>query len=411
VSDRNDISTERIRVRPADGEGVGNSVTDAVVPPSSAEEAAQRKVTDHQRLQVKPTYDYAPIERTADMDTILKIEDMWIEYKTPFGWMQAVRGANLDIKRGESVALIGESGSGKSTLGFGVLRMLPRSARITRGRALYTNRKGETVNLLEMSDKDFRNFRWAECAMTFQAAQNSLNPVMRVKDTFYETAKAHGKKDRKWVRERTLHLLQQVQLDPRRVYDAFPHELSGGMRQRVSIALSLLLEPELIILDEPTTALDIITQRAIIDVLRNLRKEHDFTMIFISHDLSLAAELADRVSTMYAGEIVEYGPVRDVFYDPQHPYSVGLLNAVPPIQGEEFTELKAIPGSTPNLLQIPNGCPFHPRCPYATEICTRVDPPLEEKAPSHLAACHHSERVTRDKDVWDGLTVADVPAG
>jgi peptide/nickel transport system ATP-binding protein len=411
VSDRNDISSEQVRIRAADGRRDGNGVAEPVLAPTSAEAADRRKVVDRERLMEKPTYDFAPMERTEGMDSILKIEDMWIEYRTPFGWMQAVRGAELDIKRGESVALIGESGSGKSTLGFGVLRMLPRSARITKGRALYTNRTGKTVDLLELSDKEFRKFRWTECAMTFQAAQNSLNPVMRVKDTFYETAKAHGKRDRKWVRDRTLHLLQQVQLDPRRVYDAFPHELSGGMRQRVSIALSLLLEPELIILDEPTTALDIITQRAIIDVLRNLRKEHDFTMIFISHDLSLAAELADRVSTMYAGEIVEYGPVRDVFYDPQHPYSVGLLNAVPPIQGEEFTELKAIPGTTPNLLQIPSGCPFHPRCPYATEICTTNDPPLEEKAPSHLAACHHSERVTRDKDLWDGIKVAEVPAG
>ncbi len=398
---------------PADQPGIraANGAADRTLPPSSADEAAQRKVEDKAQLGVKPTYDYAPIERAEGMDTLLSLEDIWVEYKTPFGWMQAVRGATLDIKRGESVALIGESGSGKSTLGFAILRMLVRSARVTKGRALYTNREGKTVDLLTMPDKEFRKFRWTECGMTFQAAQNSLNPVMRVKDTFYETAKAHGKKDRKWVRDRTLYLLQQVQLDPRRVYDAFPHELSGGMRQRVSIALSLLLEPDLIILDEPTTALDIITQRAIIDVLRNLRKEHDFTMIFISHDLSLAAELADRVATMYAGEIVEYGPVRDVFYDPQHPYSVGLLNAVPPIQGEEFTELKAIPGSTPNLLQIPSGCPFHPRCPYATEICTTNDPPLVEKNNEHLAACHHSDQVTRDKDMWAHIQVAELPAG
>ncbi len=406
MSDRHDTPAEQLNIRAAN-----NGEADRTLPPSSADEAAQRKVEDKAQLGVLPTYDYAPVERVAGMDTLLSLEDIWVEYKTPFGWMQAVRGATLDIKRGESVALIGESGSGKSTLGFAVLRMLVRSARVAKGRALYTNREGKTVDLLTMPDKEFRKFRWVECGMTFQAAQNSLNPVMRVKDTFYETAKAHGKRDRKWVQERTLYLLQQVQLDPRRVYDAFPHELSGGMRQRVSIALSLLLEPDLIILDEPTTALDIITQRAIIDVLRNLRKEHDFTMIFISHDLSLAAELADRVATMYAGEIVEYGPVRDVFYDPQHPYSVGLLNAVPPIQGEEFTELKAIPGSTPNLLQIPSGCPFHPRCPYATEICTTNDPPLVEKSHEHLAACHHSDQVTRDKDLWGTIKVAELPAG
>jgi peptide/nickel transport system ATP-binding protein len=412
VSETDKTSSERLRVRAANGAaGAGTQQERDQRAATSAREAADRKTADQAQLEVRPTYNFAPIERSGEMETLLSVEDLWVEYKTPFGWMQAVRGANLEIKRGESVALIGESGSGKSTLGFALLRMLVRSARITRGKATYRTSKGQTIDLVSLPDKEFRQIRWDEIAMTFQAAQNSLNPVMRVKDTFYETAKAHGKGDRKWVKERTLHLLQQVQLDPRRVYDAFPHELSGGMRQRVSIALSLLLEPELIILDEPTTALDIITQRAIIDVLRGLRKEHDFTMIFISHDLSLAAELADRVATMYAGEIVEYGPVRDVFYDPQHPYSVGLLNAVPPIQGEEFTELKAIPGTTPNLLQIPSGCPFHPRCPYHTEICLTNDPPLVEKKPSHLAACHHSDRVTRDKELWDQIEVAELPAG
>jgi peptide/nickel transport system ATP-binding protein len=245
--------------------------------------------------------------------TVLSIENLSVEYKTPFGWMQAVRNVNLDIRQGEAVALIGESGSGKSTLGFALLRMLPRSARITSGKAIYRDSKGESYDLITLDNKSFRKFRWNECAMTFQAAQNSLNPVMRVKDTFVETARAHGWRSKREVHERTLDLLRMVQLDPHRVFDAFPHELSGGMRQRVSIALSLLLEPQLIILDEPTTALDILTQRAIIDVIRHLRDQLDFTMIFISHDLSLAAELADRVSTMYAGEVLEYGTVRDVF--------------------------------------------------------------------------------------------------
>jgi peptide/nickel transport system ATP-binding protein len=335
--------------------------------------------------------------------TILEVENLWVEYKTPNGWMQAVRGADLTIRKGEAVALIGESGSGKSTLGFALLRMLVRSARISKGSIRYTTGKGETLDLLSLSDKQFRSIRWKEIAMTFQAAQNSLNPVMKVKDTFMETARAHGMRNGGEVRDRTLDLFRKVQLDPERVYNAYPHELSGGMRQRVSIALSLLLQPELIILDEPTTALDILTQRAIIDVIRNLREELDFTMIFISHDLSLAAELADRVATMYAGEVVEYGPVRDVFYRPKHPYSVGLMNAVPPIAGEEFTPLTAIPGSTPNLLNVPSGCPFHPRCPFATEICVTERPLLEEVAPAHLAACHHHDRVDKDPTRWEGI--------
>jgi peptide/nickel transport system ATP-binding protein len=320
--------------------------------------------------------------------TILSIEDLWVEYKTPAGWMQAVRGVTLDIRQGEAVALIGESGSGKSTLGFALLRMLVRTARVSKGKVSYRDSHGNTLD-------------WQECAMVFQAAQNSLNPVMRVSDTFYETAKAHGMSNKRQVRDRTMDLLKAVQLDGDRVYTAYPHELSGGMRQRVSIALALLLEPQLLIFDEPTTALDILTQRAIIDVIKNLRDKLDFTMIFISHDLSLAAELADRVATMYAGELVEYGPVRDVFYDPKHPYSVGLLNAVPPIVGEEFTPLAAIPGATPNLLRIPSGCPFHPRCPYATDICSQQDPPLIDLGGTHFAACHHSDKVTRDQEIWE----------
>ncbi|MDQ3526146.1 MAG: ABC transporter ATP-binding protein [Chloroflexota bacterium] len=347
----------------------------------------------------------ADLRGTADSgaSTILSIEDLWVDYKTPSGWMPAVRGASMEIRRGEAVALIGESGSGKSTLGFALLRMLARSARISRGSVRFTTGKGQELDLLALPDKDFRKIRWQEIAMTFQAAQNSLNPVMRVKDTFLETARAHGIRNRNEVRDRTLDLLAKVQLDADRVYNAYPHELSGGMRQRVSIALSLFLRPELIILDEPTTALDILTQRAIIDVVRNLREELDFTMIFISHDLSLAAELADRVATMYAGEVVEYGPVREVFYHPRHPYSVGLMNAVPPIAGEEFTPLTAIPGSTPNMLAIPSGCPFHPRCPFHTEICVTDHPPLEHLGGSHHAACHHHDKVVKDPERWESM--------
>ena len=342
---------------------------------------------------------------TADYSapTILSLEDLWVEYKTPAGWMQAVRGVTLDIRQGEAVALIGESGSGKSTLGFALLRMLVRTARVSKGKATYRDRHGNTIDLLNLPDKEFRKIRWRECAMVFQAAQNSLNPVMKVSDTFQETARAHGLRNRRDVRDRTMDLLRSVQLDGDRVYTAYPHELSGGMRQRVSIALALLLEPQLLILDEPTTALDILTQRAIIDVVKDLRDQLDFTMIFISHDLSLAAELADRVATMYAGELVEYGPVRDVFYNPKHPYSVGLLNAVPPIVGEEFTPLAAIPGATPNLLRIPSGCPFHPRCPYATEICSQQVPPLIDLGGTHFVACHHHDQVTRDQEIWDRM--------
>jgi peptide/nickel transport system ATP-binding protein len=337
-------------------------------------------------------------------DVVLSIENLWVEYQTPAGQMQAVRGATLEVRAGEAVALIGESGSGKTTMGLALLRLLTRTARVTNGRALFRTGDGRIVDVYALGGNELRHFRWQECAMVFQAALNSLNPVLKVGDHFIETARSHGKKDDRATGTRARELLHLVQLDAERVYSSYPHELSGGMRQRVSIALSLLLEPQLVILDEPTTALDILTQRAIIDVIRSLRQRLNFTMLFISHDLSLAAELADRVATMYAGELVEVGDVRDVFYRPKHPYTVGLLNAVPPIAGEEFTPLTAIPGSPPNLLAMPSGCSFHPRCPYATELCTRQAPPLSSIGNGHLAACFHRDRVTRSLEPWEEAT-------
>ncbi|MBA2753717.1 MAG: ABC transporter ATP-binding protein [Chloroflexia bacterium] len=326
---------------------------------------------------------------------VLSVEDVSIEYRTPGGAVRAVRNVSFVVRAGEAVALIGESGSGKTTLGLGLLRMLVRAARITSGRIRFRQTDGQVIDVARLTDRQLREFRWSQCSMVFQSAQNSLNPVLRVGDHFRDTAAAHGWKDTRAVNARSAELLKMVQLDADRVMHAYPHELSGGMRQRVSIAMSLLLEPALIILDEPTTALDILTQRAIIDVIRSLRERLSFTMLFISHDLSLAAELADHVATMYAGEVVEFAPVRESFYRPKHPYTVGLLNAVPPIAGEQFTPLTAIPGSTPDLLDLPPGCTFHPRCPYATEICHREIPPDFVVGPGHLAACFHHDRVSR----------------
>jgi peptide/nickel transport system ATP-binding protein len=337
-------------------------------------------------------------------DVVLAIEDVWIEYRTPAGPVQAVRGVSFVVRENEAVALIGESGSGKTTLGLGLLRMLVRSARVTRGRIRLRQADGRVVDVLSLNQNQLRRFRWEECSMVFQSALNSLNPVLRVGHHFQDTARAHGWNDKRAVRRRAGELLTMVQLDADRVLHAYPHELSGGMKQRVSIAMSLLLEPQLIILDEPTTALDILTQRAIIDVIRSLRERLSFTMLFISHDLSLAAELADHVATMYAGQLVEFGPVRESFYRPKHPYTVGLLNAVPPIAGEEFTPLEAIPGSPPDLLNIPSGCPFHPRCPYATELCPSEVPPLFDVGPGHRAACFYHDRVSRDQPLQEAAS-------
>jgi len=317
---------------------------------------------------------------------LLSVKDLAIEFGSRRGPVQAVRGVSFDVAEGESIAVIGESGSGKTTLAVALIKLIPRSARVTRGEVQWRNDRG-TQNVLDMEDEELRRFRWREAAMVFQSALNSFNPVIDIWSQFLDTARAHGMNDPKAVRARADELLDLVHLEPERVLRAYPHELSGGMKQRVLIALSLLLGPRLLILDEPTTALDILTQRAIIDLLRDLRVKLGFAMIFISHDLSLAAELADRVLTMYAGRIVEEAKVGDLFYQPRHPYSVGLLRAVPRVSGE-LGALSSIPGTTPDLVNLPSGCAYHPRCPFAIERCKEEDPALVAvDSPQHAAAC------------------------
>lgn len=317
---------------------------------------------------------------------LLSVQELEIEYRTRRGRVRAVRNVSFDLERGETVAVIGESGSGKTTLGVALIRLSPRNARVAGGRVLY-DRDGEKIDILKLDDDELRRFRWADCAMVFQAALNSFNPVINIWEQYLDTARAHGMRGAAKVRERADELLELVRLDADRVLRAYPHELSGGTRQRVLIALSLLLDPKILILDEPTTALDILTQRSIIDLLRGLRARLGFSMIFISHDLSLAAELADRMLTMYAGRIVERASVEDLFYRPRHPYSVGLMRAVPRVTGA-VGSLASIPGSPPDLIRLPQGCKYHPRCPYMIEACLDEDPPLlPVDTPGHEAAC------------------------
>jgi len=329
-----------------------------------------------------------------DAEIPLTLRNVHINYRTRKGNVQAVRGISLDLYSGESLALIGESGSGKTTLGLGIVRLLVDTAEVKPGEIIY-RRDGAEVNVLALKSGPLREFRWRDCAMVFQSALNAFNPVLRIWDQVLDTAKAHGWSDRSAVRERFLDLLRFVQLDPERVIDSYPHELSGGMRQRALLAISLLLDPQVLILDEPTTALDILTQRTIIDLLRKLKEEQHFTMIFISHDLAIAAELADRVATMYAGAVVELGRVEDIFYRPRHPYTLGLIRAVPTVTGG-FEELSSIPGSPPDLINLPSGCKFHPRCPYASEQCKQEEPTLASMGEKHQAACWHSDAVEAD---------------
>jgi peptide/nickel transport system ATP-binding protein len=324
-------------------------------------------------------------------EVVLQVKDVSVVYNSPRGPVRAANHISFDLKKGEALALIGESGSGKTTLSLALIRMLVRTASITSGEILYT-RDGVTRDVLKLNKADLRAFRWRECAMVFQGAQNAFNPVLRVRDQFVDTARAHGQTDADWVRKRTLELFKLVRLDPERVSESFPHELSGGMRQRTLLALGVLLDPQIVILDEPTTALDILTQRAIIDVLNEMQRQLNFSIIFISHDLALAAEMADRVATVYAGDIVELGTVNEIFYEPLHPYTVGLLRSVPKLSGGQ-DELISIPGSPPDLIDPPSGCKFHPRCEFATEQCMQHEPAFKEYSPGHMTACWHVDKV------------------
>lgn len=324
-------------------------------------------------------------------ETVLRVDELSIVYRTERGDVRATNDVSFELKRGEAMALIGESGSGKTTISLALIRKLPKNAVITSGQILY-QRENNLQDVLGLSRRQLRSFRWNDCAMVFQGAQNAFNPVLKIRKQFEDTARAHGWTDKEAIKKRALSLLELVRLDPERVYESFPHELSGGMKQRTLLALGVLLNPQVVILDEPTTALDILTQRAIIDVLNDMQRQLQFSIIFISHDLSLAAEMADTVATVYAGEIVEIGGVDEIFYRSLHPYTYGLLTSVPTLEHAQDV-LQSIPGSPPNLIAPPSGCKFHPRCSFASEQCQLESPLLQMDVGSHLAACWHKDRL------------------
>ncbi len=322
---------------------------------------------------------------------ILSVRNLTVDYKAKRGFVHAVRDVSFDVERGRLLALIGESGSGKTTFGSAIMRLLPPQAVIRGGEICYRYRDGREIDVLKLTPSELREFRWRECSMVFQNAQSTMNPILRISSHFEDTAKAHDDLQGDALRARAWHLLDLVKLDPQRVWRSYPHELSGGMKQRVMIALALLLDPQLLVLDEPTTALDILNQRSVMDVLKSLRKQLDFSLIFIAHDLALAAELADDVATAYAGRVIEIGDVAGVFKSPLHPYTAGLIQAIPKLTGHP-DDLQSIPGSPPDLIHLPGGCKFHPRCPLVSEACKLQDPLLESVAPGRRVAClHHAD--------------------
>ncbi|MCC7205891.1 MAG: ABC transporter ATP-binding protein [Anaerolineae bacterium] len=327
-------------------------------------------------------------------NVVLSVRNLSVSYLARRGRVQAVSSVSFDLHEGETLAFIGESGCGKSTLNLALIRTLPSTGRIDAGEIRYTTRDGRSVDVVRLSDRDLRRrFLWSECSMVFQGALNALNPVIRVSDMVYETAAAHSM-GRREAERAAFEMFEKVRLDGNRVFRSYPHELSGGMRQRVLLALALMLRPQVVIMDEPTTAVDILTQRSILDSLKTLRAELNFSAIFISHDLAVAAEIADRIATMYAGEVVEIGPVDELFYRPRHAYTLSLLDAAPRLSAGAET-LDSIPGSPPDLIAPPPGCKFHERCRFVTEQCRTELPPLEA-APDgsgHRAACWETDQV------------------
>ncbi|MCL6442850.1 MAG: ABC transporter ATP-binding protein [Alicyclobacillus sp.] len=320
---------------------------------------------------------------------IVEIRNLSIEFRLRQGTICALDNVNFSVPKGKVTALVGESGSGKSTLAAAILNLVSAPGKITRGEVVYNG-----INILNWNERELQRYRWSEVSMVFQAAQNSLNPVMRIEESIVETVLSHRKMSRQEILRRALDLFEMVRLEPRRVLKAYPHELSGGMKQRVMIAFSLLLDPQLVILDEPTTALDVITQDYIFEILLRVHRELGITMLLLSHDIAVVAKLADYVGVMYAGRVVEYGEVLEVLQSPKHPYTKGLIQAAPSLIGDP-NSMRPIQGSPPNLLQLPTGCAFHPRCPLAMEICKESIPQLIDVAGGHLSACFLSERVTQ----------------
>lgn len=314
-------------------------------------------------------------------ETLIQIENLKVEYLAGRGSVRAVDGVSLSIAKGEVVGLAGESGSGKSTIAQAIMRILQPPAVITGGRVMFGGK-----DVLQMSDRELKDFRWEKVSMVFQSAMNSLNPVMTIGDQIMDAIQVHRKVSADKAREQAREMLRIVGIEPDRI-DSYPHELSGGMRQRAVIAIALVLQPPLMIMDEPTTALDVVVQREILAKITELRNEFGFSILFITHDMSLLVEISDRIAIMYAGEIVEMGPSRDIFENPLHPYTQGLMASFPALTGPR-KELQGIPGSPPDLISPPSGCRFHPRCPRRMEICDKVHPRLIEHTPGHFVACH-----------------------
>ena len=312
---------------------------------------------------------------------VLRVSDLRVYYHTPQGPVKAVDGVSFALQESGRFGLVGESGSGKSTIALALMRLIRPPGRIEGGEVVLDGR-----NVLSLGEEQMRRLRLADIALVAQGAMNSLNPVLRIRDQILDAMRDHGiRRSKRTMEQRVAGLLEQVGLTPE-VADRFPHELSGGMKQRVCIAIAISLRPRVIIADEPTSALDVVVQRQVMETLGRVQEDLGASVVLVGHDMGLMAQFVDRLGVMYAGHLVEVAPVRDLFRKPLHPYTQLLIASLPSLERKGV--FQGIPGLPPSLLNPPPGCPFHPRCPSAMEICTVENPPLREVDPDHWVACH-----------------------
>ncbi|MDV3104737.1 ABC transporter ATP-binding protein [Thermococcus waiotapuensis] len=322
-------------------------------------------------------------------EPILEVRDLTVHFYTYAGIVKAIEKVSFDVYRGETFALVGETGCGKSVTSRALTQLIESPGRIVEGRVLYHREDGSTVDLLKLNEEEIREIRGKEIAYIFQDPHASLDPLYTVGYQIAEAMVVHRTvKDWKEGLRKAVDILKRVLIpDPENRVNNYPHEMSGGMKQRVVIGAGVSNDPRILIADEPTTALDVTVQAQILDLMNKLKEEYNTTVILITHNMGVVAEMADRVAVMYAGKIVEIGSVDQIFKNPLHPYTKGLLKAVPNPLGK-IDRLEAIPGTVPNLITPPSGCRFHPRCPFATEVCRKEVPELKEVEPGHSVACH-----------------------
>ncbi len=324
--------------------------------------------------------------------SLLEIRDLTIHYQTEDGDVQAVNGISFAVDQGKTLGLVGETGAGKTTTALGILRLVPEPGKILSGSITYKDQ-----DILKMSEKEVQDLRGNEISMIFQDPMTALNPVMTVGDQIAEVILRHQDCTKTEAQLRMMEMLDKVGISTDRAGD-YPHQFSGGMKQRIIIAIALACNPKLLLADEPTTALDVTIQAQVMRMVNELKQEFGTSMVLITHDLGIVAESCDAVAIMYAGEIVEYGSLEDIFDRPAHPYTIGLFGSIPRLD-IDTDRLQPIQGLMPDPINLPSGCPFHPRCPYATKQCMEENPAHQEITPGHLVKCLHYGRLEKNEEV------------